>query len=316
MKRMLLVVLCVFCSPVFAQPQLQTWQVDGVEREALVYLPQDAKTRAMPVVLVFHGHGGSMRNTYQQFRYYEHWPEACSVYLQGLNTPGQLTDPEGKKTGWQKSAGDQQDRDLKFVDTVLAWLRRNYRVDDRRLYSTGHSNGGGFTYLLWAERGEQFAAFAPSGSAAIRLRGKLPPRPLFHVAGSNDPLVKFAWQQLTIETVKRLNGCTEGKPDGPQMTRYDSQRGTPVVTWISNGGHKFPVESVPAAVSFLKQHQLPLPDASSSRDQADEASSQAAPDEAGQAADAEKQAADAETSVTPRGRIQARLRQRLQERQP
>lgn len=309
MKQMLLVLCCVCCSPVFAQPQLQTWQVNGVKREALVYLPQDAKAVAMPVVLVFHGHGGSMQNTYRQFRYHEHWPEACSIYLQGLNTPGQLTDPEGKKTGWQKSAGDQQDRDLKFVDIVLAWLRSNYRVDDRRIYSTGHSNGGGFTYLLWAERGAQFAAFAPSGSAAIRMQGKLQPRPLFHVAGSNDPLVKFAWQQFTIQSVKRRNGCAEGRPDGPRMTRYESSRGTPVVTWISTGGHKFPVESVPAAVSFLKQHQLPLPDAASSRDQGDKASPQIVPGESGPDTDAEE-------SVTPRERIRSGLRQRLQERQP
>ncbi|MFY8056754.1 MAG: hypothetical protein ACOVRM_03375, partial [Planctomycetaceae bacterium] len=60
-------------------------------------------------------------------------------------------------TGWQKSAGDQQDRDLKFFDVVLQSLRSEYRVDDRRIYATGHSNGGGFTYLLWSERSAVFA---------------------------------------------------------------------------------------------------------------------------------------------------------------
>ena len=36
-----------------------------------------------------------------------HWPEAIVVYMQGLNTPGVIGDREGKKSGWQKSTGDQ-----------------------------------------------------------------------------------------------------------------------------------------------------------------------------------------------------------------
>ena len=81
--------------------------------------------------------------------------------MQGLPTPGQLTDPEGKRNGWQKTVGDQKDRDLKFFDAVLTKLKADYKVDESRIYSMGHSNGGGFTYLLWAARGDQFAAFAP-----------------------------------------------------------------------------------------------------------------------------------------------------------
>ena len=38
------------------------WNVDGVVREALVYVPAKAKSEASPVVFAFHGHGGSMNN--------------------------------------------------------------------------------------------------------------------------------------------------------------------------------------------------------------------------------------------------------------
>lgn len=37
------------------------WKVDGVNREALVYVPAAAKTAPCPVVFAFHGHGGTMR---------------------------------------------------------------------------------------------------------------------------------------------------------------------------------------------------------------------------------------------------------------
>ena len=144
------------------------WQVDGVVREALVYVPPKARTAATPVIFAFHGHGGTMNHAARTFGYHTLWPEAMVVYLQGLKTPGSLTDPEGKKSGWQSRLGDQGDRDLKFFDAVLTTLKQEYRVDEKRLYATGHSNGGGFTYLLWAARGDQFAALAPSAAPAAR----------------------------------------------------------------------------------------------------------------------------------------------------
>src|SRR5436190_19956962 len=121
-------------------------------------VPAQARTNATPVVFAFHGHGGSMRNAARSFGYHALWPEAIVVYLQGLNTPGRLTDPDGKKPGWQSGIGDQGDGDLKFFDAVLTSLRQDYRVNEKRVYATGHSNGGGFTYLLWAARGDRFAA--------------------------------------------------------------------------------------------------------------------------------------------------------------
>ena len=107
---------------------------------------------------------------------HELWPEAVVVYMQGLSTPGRLTDPEGKKPGWQSAAGDQGDRDLKFFDALLATLKQEYKIDERRIYSTGHSNGGGFTYLLWSARPNMFAAVAPSAAVAARQLKDLKPK--------------------------------------------------------------------------------------------------------------------------------------------
>lgn len=230
--------------------------VDGVKRGALVYVPSTAKATNTPVVFVFHGHGGNSRQAARSFAMDRHWPEAISVYMQGLNTPGRLTDPEGKRPGWQPRAGDQGDRDLKFFDAVLAQLKRDYRVDAKRVYSTGHSNGGAFTYLLWAERGDVFAAVAPSAAAATFLpAGKLKPKPAMHLAGENDPLVKFQWQKLTMEAVRKINGCdAEGKPWDKQGTLYASKTGTPFVAFIHPGGHEFHREAGPLVVKFFKEH--------------------------------------------------------------
>ena len=72
------------------EPARQEWKVDGVAREALVAAPASAKSESSPVVFVFHGHGGTMRNAAKQFHIHELWPEAIVVYPQGLNTPGAL----------------------------------------------------------------------------------------------------------------------------------------------------------------------------------------------------------------------------------
>ena len=106
-------------------PARREWTVDGVVREALVCVPATAGTNASAVVFAFHGHGGSMNNAARMFGYHTLWPEAIVVYMQGLNTPGRLTDPEGKRPGWQKDAGDQGDRDLRFFDAVLASLQQD-----------------------------------------------------------------------------------------------------------------------------------------------------------------------------------------------
>ena len=231
-------------------------KVDGATREALVYVPASAKEKAAPVVFVFHGHGGNMRASARSFAMKQQWPEAISVYMQGLNTPGRLTDPEGKKPGWQSGGGAQEDRDLKFFDAMLAKLKQDFKVDAKRIYSTGHSNGGGFTYLLWAERGEVFAAVAPSASAAAGRQGeKLKPKPAMHLAGENDPLVKYAWQKDTMTAVRKLNGCdADGKPWDKLSTEYPSKTGTPFVSFIHPGGHEFHKDAPALIAKFFKQH--------------------------------------------------------------
>ena len=54
-------------------------------------------------------------------------------------------------------------------------------------------------------------------------------RPILHMAGENDPLVKFDWQERTIETIRAVNHCTAGKPwdDHAQCTIYPSPDGAP-----------------------------------------------------------------------------------------
>lgn len=241
-------------------PKKMVWKVGEVTREALVYIPDAATQTESPVVFAFHGHGGRMQNAAEKFAYHKRWPQAICVYMQGLPTVTK-NDPQGKRSGWQPGVGANDDRDLKFFDEVLQTLKKDFKVDAKRVYATGHSNGGGFTYLLWANRGDVFAAVAPSAAGAGGLRaGKdVKPLPCLHVAGEKDPTVPFENQKRTMDAVRKLNGCEdEGKPwdkNGALVgTAYTSKGGTPFVSLIHPGDHKFPDEAPKLIVKFFQEH--------------------------------------------------------------
>jgi polyhydroxybutyrate depolymerase len=236
-------------------PQKVDWKIDGTAREGLVCAPAKESDGAPALVFGFHGHGGSMQNAARSFKIHEVWPEAVVVYLQGLPTPGRLSDAEGKRAGWQFAVGEQDDRDLKLFDAVVAWAKEKYKIDQKRIYATGHSNGGAFTYLLWASRPELFAAIAPSAAPAPRNLKDTKPCPILHLAGEKDPLVKFELQMRTVATVRTFNGCEEqGKDWDKGCTLYPSPKEAPVVTFIHPGGHNYPAEGPALIVKFFKEH--------------------------------------------------------------
>ena len=244
-----------------AEPARLEWTVAGKQREALIFRPGEKPTAdsalaatGAPVVFGFHGHGGTAQHAARTFRLQQLWPEAIVVYMQGIPTPGRLTDPEGKRTGWQHDAGDHDDRDLKFFDAVLTTLRTDYDIDENRVYATGHSNGAAFTYVLWAARGDLLAAVAPSAGSSRSIRS-LKPKPAMHIAGRNDDLVRFPLQERTMQAVRVINGCEgAGKEWAKDCMLYASSKNAPFVAMIHDGGHKYPAEAPPLIVKFFQQH--------------------------------------------------------------
>jgi polyhydroxybutyrate depolymerase len=255
--------LCIsLCGAAVAaeKPALERmeWQVDGVAREALVYIPPTARTTDTPLIFAFHGHGGTSRFAATRYNFQKLWPDAIAVYPQGLPTAGK-TDPEGIRAGWQMRVGDSKDRDLKLFDTILAALKKDYKIDAARVYCMGHSNGAVFTYLLWGARGDTFAAAAPVAGVALGGFKDFKPLPALHIAGEKDLIVPFKAQQFTMEGARKLNGCdAESKPwasSGALVgTVFPSKTGTPFVSVVYPGTHAFPDEAPELIVKFFKEH--------------------------------------------------------------
>ncbi len=241
-----------------AELKVMHWTIDGLEREALVYIPDSAKFTATPVVFEFHGHGGNMNNIFRSCGIDKLWPEAIIISPQGLNTPGVLTDPNGALPGWQKGPGDMNDRDLLFFDAMLKTLHEQYKIDNKRIYATGHSNGGFFTYLLLATRSDLLAAAAPSAASAVKSLSLIKPKPIIHIIGEKDPLVNPKWQESTINGMLKINSCSkDGQAYAIDALIYPSTTGNPVIVYKHKGGHVFPKEAVAVVIQFFKSTVKP-----------------------------------------------------------
>jgi polyhydroxybutyrate depolymerase len=234
----------------------ETWNVDGVDRTALVAMP--GRAAGAPLVLVFHGHGGTPAHSAKTFNIHTAWPEAMVVYAQGLPTPGRLTDPAGVRPGWQSGVGEQDDRDLRFVDAILKWAKTSHKIDERRIYAAGHSNGGTMVYVLWAARADFFAAFAPSSSIfQLKLLGAAKPKPALVIAGEEDQLVKFAGQKLSLAAMLRLNKAdTTGSPWQTKAVLHKSAIGADVVAYIHPGDHTLPADAGAMMAKFFQTREL------------------------------------------------------------
>lgn len=224
------------------------WIVNGESRSAIVYAPAPGQVAGpLPLIFAFHGHGDYVRN-FQNTLLHRAWPAAIVVYFQGLPTRDDLP-------GWQVEQGQENDRDLQFVDVALASLRRKFKVDEQRIYATGFSNGAGFTYLLWAERPKVFAAFAAVAGripSAVRLTE---PRPVVHVAGVRDARIPFASQEQAIELAKDVNGSTGRETGcGEGCTIYSGV--APVIALIHPGGHSWPPNASDLIAKFFRAHAL------------------------------------------------------------
>lgn len=233
-------------------PDTITITVGEFERTARIAVPT-LSAEKMPVVFVFHGHGGTALAAQRSFKMEHHWPPALVIYPQGLPTPTQR-DPEGKRDGWN-ARGATDNRDIAFFDALLAWAKKTHPIDARRVYVTGHSNGGGFTYLLATQRGDQLAAVAPSSAGPSQRAKEFPKIPVLHLGGQKDIIVPFSSQERMVNALRERFGLMDIEPTVEGLTKTFKKDGAPEVAFFAHpGGHSLPVAAYPLIAEFFKRH--------------------------------------------------------------
>lgn len=252
-----------------AQGTIMKWTVDGEKREALVFAPTTDMAVKHPLVFAFHGHGGNMQGAAQLMHIHTAWPEAIVVYPQGLTHRPSPIDQQGNRPGWQveanQSAGNVGNKDLDFFDAMLDRMRQKYLIDDHRVYTTGFSNGGIFSYLLWAKRSKVIAAIGEVAGRLWDSEHLTEPRPFLAIGGLADTTDPFTMQAASIETARQVDHATGDGQDcpvpngavGTKCTFFPSTTQTPVKTLIHTGGHVYPVWAPVEIVGFFKNHKRP-----------------------------------------------------------
>lgn len=254
MKNLFTILAIILFTNCALAQNARTFDVDGTKREAVIY-EGEAKRKKSSLVFVFHGHGGNVRNAQRRLNFHDNWKEALVVYMQGIPGVQGITDKAGTKNGWQKNPNELEDRDIKFFDEVLKQLSKDYKIDDKRIYAVGHSNGARFVNVLWAMRGEKFAAFCSvAAQGGLMIRDAVP-KSIWMSIGENDPLVPAENQKLSIPIVQKVLkiDAKKGETDG-EITTYQGTNKTELVVELRNAGHEFPQDSIPKMVDFFKRN--------------------------------------------------------------
>jgi len=101
----------------------------------------------------------------------------------------------------------------KDVMTVLAMIRKEFNVDENRIYLMGHSMGGAGTYYLGSKYAKQWAALAPIAPAAMGMTNdrttvlqaiKDAGVPMLVSMGDADEAVPVANVRTWVDTMKEL----------------------------------------------------------------------------------------------------------------
>lgn len=174
----------------------------GVEREYLMHVPPSYNGSPMAVVIYFHGGGGAIDDSKKQGMH-DYSDKYGFILLSPAGTSRWGT--VGLRTwnagSWGPSANDRccgyavekNIDDVGFVLQMIGEVEKKAAVDKKRIYATGHSNGGALSYRLACELSGTIAAAAPASPAG--LEGNCSPsRPIsiMHIHGTADPCVPYS----------------------------------------------------------------------------------------------------------------------------
>lgn len=171
---------------------------DGTERTYRIHLPPsyyDNKNK-LALVLGFHGGGGSGEQfeTQTELDAKADAENFIIVYPDGLPNPrvSVRTWNAGKCCG--QNASTLNTDDVGFVSALIDKMISNYRIDNKKIYATGHSNGAMLCYRLANELSTKIAAIAPNAGNFQMKTDYNPTRniPVIHINSKLDQNVKYA----------------------------------------------------------------------------------------------------------------------------
>lgn len=211
----------------------------GGARPVDLYVPTAySPEKPAPLVVLLHGYGASGKVQELYFGLRGHAESRGFLFAH----PDGTIDKTGKRF-WNASeccdfASSGVD-DVAYLDGLVEEIGKRYKVDPKRVFLIGHSNGGFMSYRLACDKANRFAAIASlAGTMWADASRCKPSEPvsILHIHGTGDDTIAYEGGSFSSakypgakETVARwagFNGCDPTpSPNGPTMDIEDSRPG-------------------------------------------------------------------------------------------
>ena len=221
--------------------------VNNTNREYIIYVPENfTGTSSLPLLLSFHGLSSNMNFNYDYTNFDELAERENFIVVH----------PNGIDNRWTVSATNNPDID--FIEALLDQLENDYNIASNRIYSTGMSNGGNFSFTLACGLNDRIAAIASVTGLMLQMAigNCIPSRPLavLHIHGTEDLIANYAFVQGGLDFWTDHNNTNDfpiisdipniDSGDGSTVKRFEYLNGNSNVEVqhlkISGGGHEWP----------------------------------------------------------------------------
>ena len=253
LTAMLLIIACSKSENEQISPNVPTGKmikeltVNGITREYIIHVPENYNaTTALPLLLSFHGLSSNMEFNYNYTNFDELAERENFIVVH----------PNGIDNRWTLSASNNPDID--FIETLLDHLENDYKIESNRIYSTGMSNGGNFSFTLACGLNDRIAAIASVTGLMLQMAigDCIPSRPLavLHIHGTEDLIANYAFVQGGLDFWTDHNNTNDfpiisdipniDSGDGSTVKRFEYLNGNSNVEVqhlkITGGGHEWP----------------------------------------------------------------------------
>lgn len=221
-------------------------------RDIHVYAPSNLKAKSP---LLISCHGMDQDPSYQQEN--THWEEVADTAGFVVVYPRGGT---GMST-WDISG----DKDTKWVTEIIAQMVSEYDIDTKRVYLSGFSMGGMFTYNAMSKIADKIAAFAPTSGTNVMGASKAQrPVPIIHPHGTSDDILYYNQVENFIKNYRDQFHCPD-KAEVQDNYPHQGEKAT-MYTWgpcdqgvyikhmkLEGRGHMPSKNEVSDIWNFLKQ---------------------------------------------------------------
>ena len=220
--------------------------VNNTNREYIIYVPENfTGTSSLPLLLSFHGLSSNMNFNYDYTNFSELAERENFIVVH----------PNGIDNRWTVSATNNPDID--FIEALLDQLENDYNIASNRIYSTGMSNGGNFSFTLACGLNDRIAAIASVTGLMLQMAigDCIPSRPLavLHIHGTEDLIANYAFVQGGLDFWTDHNNTNDfpiisdipniDSGDGSTVKRFEYLNGNSNVEVqhlkITGGGHEW-----------------------------------------------------------------------------